>query len=618
MRKLRFFIVIVSIAPSFIWAQNNSKDLTKIDQPPSWAKSVIWYQIFVERFNNGNPSNDPKPENVNVPFVKSFVPENWATTPWTSDWRAFAPWEAKLGKPFNEILQYRRYGGDLQGVLNKLDYLQDLGITALFINPINDANSLHKYDARNYHHIDVNFGPDPFKDKKIMADEDPSDPATWKWTTADKQFLTLIAEAHKRKMKVIIDFSWNHTGTDFWAFQDVVKNQANSKFKDFYDIESFDDPTTPANEFKYKGWFNIASLPEIKKVDITTPRKAGYPYEGNINSIAKKHIFEVAKRWLAPDGKPENGVDGYRLDVADQIGMAFWREFRTEVRRTKSDAYLVGEIWWQEWPDYFMNPVPYTNGDIFDAVMYYHQYKPARYFFANTNFSIDANQFKDSLNKELGRLRKENKYAMMNTSSTHDTPRLLTDFYNPNKYKYNASEGADSTYKIGKPNPEAYQRLKLYLINLFTNIGAPQIWNGEEMGMWGADDPDPRKPLWWKEFTFEPETNKDLETRKIVKNPVTFNSEQFALYKQLCAIRNANAVLSTGEISFLITSGKKLVYKRFDDKNEILVLFNVEEKSQKFDLPAKSSYLDLMTNKKVNTSSVVLEKLSATILKKVE
>ena len=279
---------------------------TAFDQPPNWAKDVIWYEIFVERFHNGDHSNDPKPENINIPSINVIAPKNWKLTPWTHNWYASEPW-FDPEKTFNENVVFRRYGGDLQGVLDKLDYLQHLGITALFVNPVNDAPSLHKYDARNYHHVDVNFGPDPKGDNKIIASENPADPATWKWTSADKLFLKLINEVHKRRMRIILDYSWNHTGTTFWAFRDILKNQEKSPYKDWYAIKSFDDPATAGNEFAYDGWIGISSLPEIKKVDVTTPRATGYPYEGDINPGAKKHIFDVTSRWLAPNGDASKG-----------------------------------------------------------------------------------------------------------------------------------------------------------------------------------------------------------------------------------------------------------------------------------------------------------------------
>lgn len=588
---------------------------TRFSEPPDWAKSAIWYQIFVERFNNGDKSNDPGKANMDVPFMKIITPAGWSVTPWTHDWYKQEEWAVKTGKSFNDAVQFRRYGGDLQGVLDKLDYLQELGVNALFLNPINDAPSLHKYDARNYHHIDVNFGPDPEGDNKIIASEKPNDPSTWKWTASDKLFLKLVEEAHKRGMKIIMDYSWNHTGTSFWAFEDVVKNQAKSEFKDWYSVKSFDNPLTQENEFAYEGWLGNQYLPEVKKVDITTTRITGLPYEGNINEGAKQHIFDVTKRWLAPGGDVSKGIDGFRLDVADQIGLGFWRDFRTLVRSVQPDAYLIGEIWWHQWPDLLMNPVPFTGGDMFDAVMFYQAYRPARYFFAKTTYEINAAQLKDSLGFQWDRLRESNRFAMMNTSSTHDAPRLLSDFYNPNKYKFQASQNDDKNYNTGLPDEETYQRLRLYLVHLFTTIGAPQIWNGEEMGMWGADDPNCRKPLMWKEYTFDPETRYINQSGTYLKDKVGFNQSQYDFYKLLIDIRKNNPVLSTGKIDFLLAEGKMLAYKRFDTDNEIIVLFNLEKDERVFDLPQKS-YSELLSQKTVAGGKIAVPALSAMVLRK--
>jgi len=604
-------IVVISFQP--IFAQKIS---TPFSQPPAWSKTAIWYQIFIERFSNGDTKNDPTPANITVP-TQMEPPADWSVTPWTQNWYGQQAWEKKMNKPFNETIQYRRYGGDLQGVLNKLDYLQQLGVNALFINPINDAPSLHKYDARNYHHIDVNFGPDPAGDNKIIASENPADPATWKWTAADKLFLNLVQEVHKRKMKIIMDYSWNHTGIMFWAWQDIVKNQQKSLYKDWYNIIAFDDPATPQNEFAYKGWAGNQSLPELKKVNITTDRVTGNPYEGDINEGAKQHQFAVTKRWLAPDGDVGKGVDGYRLDVADEIGLGFWRDFRKHVKNINPDAYLMGEIWWQKWPDKMMDPAPYTRGDIFDAVMFYHAYKPARYFFAQSDYSIDAKALEDSLNFQWNRLLPDNRYAMMNVSSTHDSPRLLSDFYNPNKYKFKATPNDDSQYKTGKPDAETYQRVRLYLVHLFTNIGAPQIFNGEEMGMWGADDPHCRKPLMWPGFLFESETRNNYQAGEKSFDTIAFNQQQFNWYKKLISIRKANPVLSNGNIEFIITEGKKLGYKRKNNANEIIVLFNLEKDKQVFLLPLKATYKDLLTNKIFTGNSILLSTLSAAVLKKI-
>lgn len=612
MKKFYNFSIIFSFLFGALQALNAS---TPKNEPPAWAKNVVWYQIFVERFNNGDPSNDPKTENTIVPNMNIIPPAGWKISSWTSDWFGRDEWMQGSGKSFSDLLQYRRYGGDLQGVLDKLDYLQELGITAIYLNPINDAPSLHKYDARNYHHVDINFGPDPEGDQKIIANENPGDPTTWQWTSADKLFLKLIDECHKHGIKIIMDYSWNHTGTMFWAWLDILRNQSASKYKDWYNISSFDNPLTPENEFKYDGWYGNAYMPEFRKTDIKGERIGGKPYEGNIDNGAKQHIFDVTKRWLAPDGDLSKGIDGYRLDVADQIGLAFWRDYRSYVRSVKQDAYLIGEIWWEKWPNIMMDPTPYLQGDMFDAVMFYQVYRPARYFFAKTNNDIDARQLKDSLQYHWNKLNKKHLKTMMNVSSSHDAPRLLTDFYNPNNYKFHANPNENSAYKTGKPDKKSYARLQLYLIHLFTTVGAPQIWNGEEMGMWGADDPFGRKPLWWKELKFRPENRNNISNQEPVYDNVGFNQATFNFYKKLIQIRKSNPVLVDGETEFLITSHKKLAYKRYTVKDEIIVLFNLEANKQIFDLPS-GNYIDLISGKRIPGNKIKLKSLEGLVLKK--
>lgn len=584
--------------------------------PPEWAKNVIWYQIFVERFNNGDPTNDPTAETTTVENMKIVPPEGWQVSRWTSNWFERQPWERDSTQGFNSVIQSRRYGGDLQGVMDKLDYLEELGVTAVYFNPINDAPSLHKYDARNYHHIDVNFGPDPEGDIKIIASEDPNDPATWKWTSADKLFLKLVEEFHKRGIRVIVDYSWNHTGTNFWAWQDILKNQDKSIYKDWYEITAFDNPATPENEFKYNGWGGYGYLPELKKVNLTTERIHGLPYEGNIHEGPKKHIFDVTKRWLAPDGDVSKGIDGYRLDVAEQIGMGFWRDYRTYVKSINPDAYLLGEIWWEEWPLKLMDPAPYMKGDVFDAVMFYQVYKPARDFFNNTESEINASQLRDSLEFQWNNIPGTNEYAMMNVAASHDAPRLLTDFYNKNRYKFKANPEEDGTYKTGKPDKEAYERLNLYLVHTFTSLGSPHIWNGDEMGMWGADDPNCRKPLMWEEMKFENEYRNNFQAGKKEFDKIKFNKKQFRFYKKLIKLRKENPVLALGEFKFLVTEGKKLAYSRTDGKDEIIVIFNLENSKEEFSIP-EGKYKDLLTGKKYRKSTLKLKPMKALVLKKI-
>jgi len=381
-----FFSVLVLLTCSCKQKSEN-KSFVSV---PSWSKEAIWYQIFVERFRNGDTTNDPTPADMKGSYPGQ-LPSNWKITPWGHDWYSHEPWlDSIKANNFHSKIQARRYGGDLQGVLDELDYLSALGINAIYFNPLNDSPSLHKYDARNYAHIDRNFGPDPKGDVAIMNSENPADPSTWKWTAADKLFLKVIDECHKRGMRVIMDYSWNHTGRDFWALNDIRKNGKDSPYADWYTINQYDDPATPEDELSYQGWGgNNPWMPVFRK-DIIPPDDKVMPFEGNFHSeTLKQHIFSVSKRWLDPDknGNPSDGVDGFRLDVAGEIPMGFWREYRKVVRSVNPDAYLVGEIWWLEWPDKLLDPAVYLEGDQFDAIMNYRWYRVARGFSARQSRS---------------------------------------------------------------------------------------------------------------------------------------------------------------------------------------------------------------------------------------
>lgn len=615
--KILYKIIILSIV-IFTFSCNNtpktkidtSIDKLALEEAPEWSKNAIWYQIFAERFRNGDTLNDPQLSDIKNSYPHSYS-DNWSITPWGQQWYKMSTWEAEeYGDDFYKAVQSRRFGGDLQGVLDKLDYLQDLGITAIFFNPLNDSPSLHKYDATNYAHIDHNFGPDPKGDLELMKSENPTNPTTWKWTSADKMFLKVIDEAHKRGMRVILDYSWNHTGTENPIFKDVVKNQEKSKYKDFYMIKSFDDPTTPENEFDYDGWFGIKSMPEIKKIDVVN-RVNGNAYEGNVQEEAKQYIFDVSKRWLDPnnDGDTSDGLDGFRLDVADQIPMGFWRDYRKFVRSVNPETYLVGEIWWKTWPDTLMNPRPHTNGDVFDAVMHYQFYKPARRFFANTNGGYTPSEYKKVLKEVYSNYRQSTRLAMMNMSASHDSPRLSSSFYNKGKYKYNAKPQDDLEYKTNKPDDLTWKQVKQYLVHQYTFVGSPQIWQGDEFGMWGADDPDNRKPVIWDEYTYENETL-NVSGDEIYNDKVEINKDIFSFYKKLISIRKNNQELVYGDVNYIIANDEHNVFaysRNYKDSTSYIVFnLNTSKENIMIDIDEQGVFTDLITGKEYKSTSTVL------------
>ncbi len=569
------------------------------EDPPEWAQDAVWYQIFPERFHNGDPTNDPTAEDI-VGGYPDVVPDGWSTTPWTQDWYRHDPWFGELETmrdnygnlmtSFDARTQLRRYGGDLQGVLDKLDYLADLGVTAIYFNPLNDSPSLHKYDARNWRHIDRNFGPTPQRDLEIMASEDPTDPATWRMTGADSLFVEVIAAMHERGMRVILDFSWNHTGQTFWAWKDVLENQADSEFADWYWVQSFDDPATGEDEFAYRGWFGVKTLPEIRETTYVDHAERIEPFEGEFYSQeAEDHVLAVTRRWMDPDGDgdPSDGVDGFRLDVAAEVPFGFWRTYRNFVRSINPEAYLLGEIWWERFPNELLDPEPFLRGDVFDAVMNYRWYRAARHFFAAAPDPMAPSEFVRQLEELRASVRPVNDAAMMNVTASHDTPRLATSLFNPTGYKLDAKAEQNPEYRIHRPDAAIRATQRLLLTHQFTWVGAPQIWAGDEMGMWGTDDPHTRKPLIWPELDFEDEAGHPLGLER-PRDPVRFDAELFAFYQRLIALRNDNPALRRGEVDVFLVDDEagRLGYRRVQGPESAVALFNLSASAQEFVVPA--------------------------------
>ncbi|MFM8458688.1 MAG: alpha-amylase family glycosyl hydrolase, partial [Chthoniobacterales bacterium] len=319
--------------------------------PKQWQREAVWYQIFPERFRNGDPNNDPVRDSLGG---KEWAPSSWKVRAWTSDWYARDAWEQARGDNFYWTVGERRYGGDIQGIIDKLDYLRDLGVNAIYLNPVFWSGSHHKYDTYSFHHVDPYFGPDPKGDLALIATE-TEDPATWKWTAADKLFLEMVAKAHEKGMRVIIDGVFNHAGLGFFAFEDLRKNGQSSRFKDWFIVQKWDDPGTPDNEFTWQGWHGITQMPEFAEV-WTDGR-------GDLAPAVKNYLTAVTRRWMQPDGDVARGVDGWRLDVAWMVPDIFWQEWNKLVHEINPAAFTITEIW--------VDAHKTTLGGHFDATMNY-------------------------------------------------------------------------------------------------------------------------------------------------------------------------------------------------------------------------------------------------------
>lgn len=478
------------------------------DATPDWAKGCVWYQIFPERFRNGNRDNDPRGQ----AFFRK---------PWTSRWHGVdadeleSAWSRAWARPFSRGLSRsrprgqldnvvfdRRYGGDLQGIVEKLDELHDLGVDALYLNPIFHAQSLHKYDASDYRHIDPTLGHPGTPSAAELENRlgETLDPSTWVWTEADRYFIdVLLVEARKRGMRVVIDGVWNHVGTDFWAFRDVLERGAASPYASWFEAR-FADPQT------YPGWLNDPAdlrpgalvgwkswggggrnggLPELAR-DAARGRQRLLPE-------IEAHIWSVTQRWMDPngDGDPSDGIDGWRLDVVPDMPTPFWQAWRNHVKRINPDAVLHCEVWFDA-KDYF-------EARAFDGQMNYPFAMPMIRW-----LSGEAGMPSDRLAAALERAFQHparHDLVQMNLLMSHDTDRLVSRLANPGReYDQGAQMSARGTgYNDRKPEERYYDLSVLGVAIQSTYMGAPMVYNGDELGMYGADDPDCRKPMPWSD-----------------------------------------------------------------------------------------------------------------------
>ena len=304
---------------------------------PNWVQDAIFYQIFPDRFANGDPSNDPP--NVH--------PWGAAPTLWGFQ------------------------GGDLRGVIEKFDYLLDLGINAIYFNPIFLATSNHRYNTSDYYHIDPKLGD--------MDD-----------------FRALLETAHWNNVRVVLDGVFNHSGRGFFAFNDILENREHSPYKNWFHVNDIPlDAYSPGEAMAYEGWWGFKSLP---KFNTDNPQMCQY-------------LFNVARYWI------EQGADGWRLDVPNEIDNdEFWDEFRHTVKSVNPDAYLFGEIW-------DGNP-RWVGESQFDGLMNYLFRDTLRDFLKSDK--LKASSFADKVEGLLDQYPREHAYAMYLPLGSHDTERLFT------------------------------------------------------------------------------------------------------------------------------------------------------------------------------------------------
>jgi glycosidase len=420
---------------------------------PDWAADAVYYYIFPERFRNGDKSNDPQPGLAKYHDATVELHPHWSGR----------PYKPGSGDGSDAVYNNDFFGGDIAGIIDKLDDIADLGANTLYITPLFSAASNHKYDTADYHHIDPHFG-------------------------SDDDFSRLCTEAAKRGIRVIPDTSLNHVGSDSVYFDRFGNHRGEgagagafaggkinpeSPFADWFRFDrSQADP-----DHQYKGWVGVTDLPELNK-DSASFRRFAY---GAADS--------VMKRWL------DRGAAGWRMDVAPWIPDDFWREWRREIKNHRPDALTIAETWFDS--------SKYLLGDSFDSAM--------NYIFRNTVLAFAAGGNAAKLYRNLELIREAYPppafHALMNLLSSHDQARSLHVLGWPDDASHDAGTADAATVALAK------QRFRLALFFQMTYPGAPAIYYGDEVGMTGGDDPYNRGPYPWADKGGHP----DLLLRADVK-----------------------------------------------------------------------------------------------------
>ena len=447
----------------FIMANFSPDNLFNI---PDWHREAVVYQIFPDRFQRGSDFN--------------------VTEKITADW--------------NTELEHDTFlGGNLRGIIEELDYLEELGVNTIYLNPIFKSNSTHRYDISDYYEIDPMLG-------------------------TKEDFKELVKKAHARDMKIILDAVFNHCGLDFFAFEDVVENGKESEYTDWFEIHEYPVTKEATRNPNYKTFGYHYRMP---KLILSNPETADY-------------FLEVARYWTE-----EFNIDGWRLDVADEISPKFWQQFREEVKAINPEILISGEIWYDS--NFWL------QGDQFDSVMNYPFLEAVEDFFAEK--SISPQEFSNQLGKIRSLYKQQAHQNLWNLIDSHDVPRFL--------YK------CDNDLKS----------FKLAVLFQMTYIGVPVIYYGDEVGMLGGTGPQKRESMIWEQ-----------EER---------NQTVLDYYKRLLEIRAENPELIYGQFEELLIDEENNVYGYQREYNNQVTTIYLNNSKQTVELELEAEYVDLLQEENV-------------------
>lgn len=504
---------------------------------PDWAKGAVMYQILVDRFCNGDTSNDVTTNEYHYIGIYSQQVDNWNKFP------------ANFG-----VGEF--YGGDLAGVLQKMDYLQELGIEVIYFNPLFVSPSNHKYDIQDYDFIDPHYGVIVEDGGEALPQGETDNSKATKYIkrvtdrknleASNQLFAKAVEEAHKRGMKVILDGVFNHCGSfNKWLDRELIYEKelgyatgayisADSPYRNFFQFH--DEGQWPYNA-TYDGWWGHDTLPKLN-------------YEGSRDLY--DYIMEIARKWVSP---PYN-ADGWRLDVAADLGHSveynhqFWRDFRKNVKEANPDAIILAE--------HYGDPVEWLAGDQWDTVMNYDAFmEPLTWFLTGMEKHSDGyrqdmlgnyQNFEGAMNYYMARFLTPSLQCSMNELSNHDHSRFLT--------RTNHKVGRVDSLGSGAASENVNKGImKEAVVVQMTWPGAPTLYYGDEVGVCGFTDPDNRRTYPW-----------GSEDRELLE----FHREMIRIHKE-------NQALRTGSVKFMGGDYQMMCYGRFSREQQFVVVLNNDE-----------------------------------------
>ena len=514
---------------------------------PAWAKGAVMYQIFVDRFCNGDPSNDV--EDGEYVYIGEPVCK-------VKDWNEFPA-----------AMDIRRFhGGDLQGVLDKLDYLEELGVEVIYFNPLFVSPSNHKYDIQDYDYIDPHYGVIIEDGGEVLPEGEKDNTRATKYQkrtgdirnleASNRLFAKLVEEMHTRGMRVILDGVFNHCGSfNKWMDRERIYEpqpeyekgayvSAQSPYRDFFHFFDEREEAWPYNK-NYDGWWGHDTLPKLNYEDSPT---------------LEEYILNIGKKWVSP---PYN-ADGWRLDVATDLGYSneynhiFWENFRKAVKSANPQALILAE--------HYGDPGEWLQGDEWDSVMNYDAFmEPLTWFLTGmekhsderrTDLWGNADNFVNTMNHFMASMLTPSLQVAMNELSNHDHSRFLT------RTNHIVGRVAQLGSKAAEEGINLAVMREAVAVQM-TWVGAPTVYYGDEAGVCGFTDPDSRRTYPWGQ-----------ENRELVE-----------FHKEMIRIHKREKPLRTGSLKMLSWSSNVLAYARFQEGEQIIVVLNNSKELKEVTIP---------------------------------